>query len=88
MLRWCKQPEILACTGTITNGLLPVMVGIISIDEFRALFNGDAQFAVIDPRAQSDFTNGHLLAASNLPFDRLEQLIKPAVPRLRTLCRL
>ena len=88
MPRWYEQAEILACTGTITNGLLPIMVGIISIDEFRALFKGDVEFAVIDPRTQSDFANGHLLAASNLPFDRLEQLIKPAVPRLRTLCRL
>ena len=31
------------------------MVAIISIDEFRALFKGDAEFAVIDPRLQADF---------------------------------
>jgi len=31
------------------------MVAIISIDEFRALFKGDAEFAVIDARPQADF---------------------------------
>jgi hypothetical protein len=31
------------------------MVAIISIDEFRGLFKGDAEFAVIDPRPQADF---------------------------------
>jgi len=31
------------------------MVAIISIDEFRALFKGDTEFALIDPRPQADF---------------------------------
>ena len=57
------------------------MVAIISIDEFRALFKGDVEFAVIDPRPQADFANGHLLAASSLPLTRLEQLPgDPAAP--------
>ena len=46
---------IRACAGLITSGLLLRMVAIISIDEFRALFKGDAEFAVIDPRPQADF---------------------------------
>ena len=83
----CRQVEIRACTGLITSGLLLVMVAIISIDKLRTQFKGDAEFAVIDPRAQADFTNGHLLAVSSMPLDRLQQLIKPAVPQLRTQYR-
>ena len=57
------------------------MVAIISIDEFRALFKDDAEFAVIDPRLHVDFDGGHLLAASSLPLARLEQLPgDPAAP--------
>lgn len=63
------------------------MVAIISIDKLRTQFKGDAGFTVIDPRAQADFTNGHLLAVSSMPLDLFEQLIKPAVPQLRTLYR-
>ena len=62
------------------------MPGKISINEFRTLFKRDAEFAVIDPRKPTDFAAGHLLAASNLPLEHLEQLIKPAVPHLETLC--
>jgi len=60
----CKLPNverrrhcaaIRACAELITSGLLLRMVAITSIDEFRALFNGDAEFAVIDPRPQADF---------------------------------
>ena len=58
----------------------------ISIDAFRALFRRDEEFAVIDPRARSSFADGHLLAASNMPLDKLELLIKVAVPRSQTLC--
>ena len=43
------------CAGLITSGLLLLMVAITSIDEFRALFKGDAEFAVIYPRPPSDF---------------------------------
>jgi hypothetical protein len=53
--RWCQRVAIPACAGLITNGLLLRMVAIISIDEFRTLFIGDAEFAVIDPRPQTDF---------------------------------
>ena len=60
----------------------------ISIDAFRTLFARDEEFAVIDPRAREDFTRGHLLAASNLPLSRLEQLIGPALPNRDTLCSL
>lgn len=58
----------------------------ISIDKFRMLFNGDTEFAVIDPRNAKDFAAGHLLAASNLPVNHLEQQIQLAVPHLQTLC--
>ena len=60
----CKLPNVVrrrhcvairACVGLITSGLLLLMVAITSIDEFRALFKGDAVFAVIDPRPQADF---------------------------------
>jgi hypothetical protein len=46
--RRCPCVAIRACAGLITSGLLLRMVAIISIDEFRALFKGDAEFAVID----------------------------------------
>ncbi len=68
------------------SGLLTAMFANISIDEFRALFKGDVEFAVIDPRAATDFSAGHLLAASNLPVNQLEQVIESAVPHLQTLC--
>ena len=70
----------------MTSGLLLVMASSITIDAFRALFEGDAEFAVIDPRTQADCANGHLLAASSMPLDRLPELIRPAVPQLSTLC--
>jgi rhodanese-related sulfurtransferase len=57
----------------------------VSIDKFRMLFNSDTEFAVIDPRKAMDFAEGHLLAASNLPVNQLEQKIKIAVPHPRTL---
>jgi hypothetical protein len=47
---------IRACAGIITSGLLLPMVAIISIDELRALFKDDAEFAVIDPRPHADFS--------------------------------
>ncbi|MEM7224738.1 MAG: rhodanese-like domain-containing protein [Pseudomonadota bacterium] len=57
----------------------------LSIDAFRALFESDREFAVVDPREEALFTRGHLLAASNLPLSRLELLIAKAVPRRDTL---
>ncbi len=57
----------------------------ISIDAFRTLFARDEQFAVIDPREREDFSQGHLLAASNLPLSRLGESIGPAVPVTDTL---
>ena len=58
----------------------------ISVDKFRMLFRSDTEFAVIDPRNATDFAAGHLLAASNLPVNLLEQRIKLVVPQLQTLC--
>ncbi len=58
----------------------------ISIDAFRTLFARDEQFAVIDPREREAFSQGHLLAASNLPLSRLGELIETAVPVQDTLC--
>ena len=69
-----------------TGGLLPVMVDRISITSFRELFESDDEFAVIDPRDSANFASGHLLAASSLPLQYLDQLIGPAVPRQQTLC--
>ncbi len=62
------------------------MTEFVSTDTFRALFGDDAEFAVIDPRDAASFAGGHLLAASNLPLNSLEDRIKLAVPRLQTLC--
>ena len=53
--RRCQCVAIPACAGLITSGLLLRMVAIISIDELRALFKGDVELAVIDPRPQADF---------------------------------
>ena len=62
------------------------MTRLISMQEFRALFEDDAEFAVLDPRESSDFATGHLLAASNLPLSRLAATIGQAVPQTGTLC--
>jgi rhodanese-related sulfurtransferase len=62
------------------------MTELISTQAYRALFAADAEFAVIDPRETSAFASGHLLAASNLPLSRLENLIELAVPHSDTLC--
>ena len=62
------------------------MVASMTIDAFRTLFRKDDEFAVIDPRSESVCAKGHLLAASNMPLDRLADLIRAAVPRLQTLC--
>jgi rhodanese-related sulfurtransferase len=62
------------------------MMEQISIDKFRMLFRSDTEFAVIDPRNATDFAAGHLLAATNLSVNQLEQLIPLAVPHLQTLC--
>ncbi len=62
------------------------MIETITIETFRALFDSDEEFAVIDPREPSVFTSGHLLAASNLPLSRLHSLVGPAVPQHNTLC--
>jgi rhodanese-related sulfurtransferase len=69
-----------------TGGLLPVMAERISITSFRELFEIDDEFAVIDPRDSASFASGHLLAASSLPLQYLDQLIGPAVPLQQTLC--
>jgi rhodanese-related sulfurtransferase len=58
----------------------------ISIEAFRALFDGDEEFAVIDPREATVFSANHLLAATSLPLSRLQSLITAAVPRQETLC--
>jgi rhodanese-related sulfurtransferase len=62
------------------------MVAKIDMEKFRALFEEDEEFAVIDPRPEHDFSLGHLLAASNLPLARLQYLIQIAVPQKNTLC--
>jgi rhodanese-related sulfurtransferase len=48
------------------------MTPTISASQFRALFQSDLEFAVVDTREISDFYRGHLLASSNLPLSRLE----------------
>jgi len=62
------------------------MTELISTQAFRALFAADAEFAVIDPREKPAFAGGHLLAASNLPLSRLENLVELALPHSDTLC--
>ena len=52
------------------------IVKLINASTLRKLFTLPAPFAVIDPRSPGLFARGHLLAASNLPLDRLE-LIGP-----------
>lgn len=64
------------------------MTELISTQDFRALFEHDAEFAVIDPRESSDFAAGHLLAASSLPLSRLAATIGQAVPQTDILCAL
>ena len=58
----------------------------ITVNSLRTLFVGDEEFAVIDPREREAFTAGHLLAASNLPLDSLEQRLGGAVPLPHTRC--
>lgn len=58
----------------------------ITIDALRVLFTRDDEFAVIDPRELQAFAAGHLLAASNIPLDRLEQSFALAVPDTKAQC--
>ncbi len=62
------------------------MSAAISIDSFRDLFVTDNEFAVIDPRCAADFTAGHLLAATNLPLQQLDNLVRQVIPLNATLC--
>jgi len=62
------------------------MVQTISIEALRACFSGDDEFAVIDPRDRDHFTAGHLLAASNIPLDDLDERLALAVPKPEVLC--
>ena len=56
----------------------------INVDELRARFTTEDEFALIDTREEGSFTRAHLLAASNLPLSRLELLMEEAVPRVQT----
>lgn len=58
----------------------PMLVNPISVDDLIETLRGTREFALIDPREEGDFTRGHLMAASNTPFSRLELLIGQAVP--------
>lgn len=58
----------------------------ITIVKFRRLFVDDDEFAVIDPRAASEFAEGHLLAASNLPLAQFDTVIEHLIPQSDTLC--
>lgn len=58
----------------------------ITIDALRALFTRDDEFAVIDPRDRRSFSTGHMLAASNIPLDRMESLLGFAVPSPEVQC--
>jgi rhodanese-related sulfurtransferase len=62
------------------------MAELISLNDFRKIFDTDTEFAVIDPRQAVDFSQGHILAASSLPLAQLEQMIGPAVPKRDTPC--
>lgn len=42
------------------------------------------ELAVLDVREEGVFAQAHVLAASNVPFSRLERLLPPLVPRLAT----
>jgi len=58
---------------------------VIGAGDFRALFDRDEEFAVLDTRELSDFYRGHLLSASPAPLSRIELLAPRLVPRLDTL---
>ena len=57
-----------------------------TIERLRALILGDDEFALIDPRGAAEFAAGHILAASNLPLERIEAEIGVLVPLRETLC--
>ncbi|MDQ7776910.1 MAG: rhodanese-like domain-containing protein [Paracoccus aminovorans] len=61
------------------------MTETIGIAEFRALYAGRAEFAVIDPREELVFSRGHLFGATNLPLSRLELRLGDTIPRRDTL---
>ncbi len=52
----------------------------LSVEAFRALYAGETEFAVIDPREELFFARGHLFGATNMPLSRLELLIGAGVP--------
>jgi len=57
---------------------------MLSVDAFRALYEGKEEFAVIDPREELFFARGHLFGATNMPLSRLELLIGAGVPNRST----
>ncbi len=58
---------------------------IVTAAEYRALFDGEEEFAVIDTRELCDFYRGHLLAASPLPLSRIEIDAPRLMPRRSVL---
>jgi len=60
------------------------MIQSISASELRNRFSSEREFALVDVREVGDFSRGHLLAASNLPFSHLELLIEDAIPNRKT----
>jgi rhodanese-related sulfurtransferase len=86
----CRQEvDIIGRLGALfakTQSTEQLMAKPIKIDKFRRLFVDDDEFAVIDARAPSEFAAGHLLAASNLPLQRLEAVAAALIPQSDTLC--
>ena len=62
------------------------MINTLDIDALRACFTRDDEFAVIDARDNPDFVAGHLLAATNIPVDELNDRLAWAVPNNGVLC--
>ena len=62
------------------------MTQTISTDALRAYFTRDDEFAVIDPRERSSFTEKHLLAASNIPLGELAVRLPQVVPKQDVTC--
>jgi rhodanese-related sulfurtransferase len=53
-------------------------------EQFRALFDSEDEFAVVDPRTPEGFESGHILAASNLPLSELKLGAQHRIPDLNT----
>jgi hypothetical protein len=57
----------------------------IGVMEFRRLFEGATEFALIDPREEWIFSRGRVFATTKMPLSRLKLHVEDGVPQCDTM---